>query len=226
MELLKAGWLKYALSGAAGFGIGGAIWGYIIYSSFIYYLTSPFYYFYGALPLGVIGGIALALPSKDLKKILLFPLLGLIAFIVGFLIIAILSYPLVLLSPLYLPLYLILSEKDAMLFMLKPELDVGLLVLGFTFVGASGGFAYGIAHGFTSRKSIPYAFLYVVLSMLAGAIGFGVSSLIGPVVGNLAGIAFGSLLVAYLVTFSIVGVIPGALIGVVVYRADESPSNP
>jgi len=226
MELLKMKWLKYALSGAVGFGVGGAIWGYIIFSSFVYYLTSPFYYFYGAIALGVIGGVTLALPSKDLKKILLFPLLGLIAFVIGFVIIAILSYPLVLLSPLYLPLYLILSEKDAMLFMLKPELDVGLLVLGFTFVGASGGFAYGIAHGLTSKKSIPYAFLYVLLFMLAGMIGFGIGSLVSPVIGNLVGIALDSLLTAYLVTFTIVGAIPGALLGMSMYLADKPPSKP
>ncbi|MDI6896676.1 hypothetical protein [Methanocella conradii] len=223
MELLKVGWLKYALSGAAGFGVGGAIWGYIIFSSFIYYLTSPFYYFYGAIAPGVIGGVALALFSKDLKRILVFPLLGLIAFVIGFVIIAILSYPIMLFSPLYLPLY-IFGEK-AGLFMLKPELYVGPLALGFAFMGGLAGLAYGLAYGLTSRKSIPYAFLYVILSMLAGAIGFGISSLISPVVGNLVGMAFGSLLVAYLVTFSIVGVIPGALLGAVMYRADKSPSK-
>lgn len=220
MELLKNGWFKYALSGAAGFGIGGAIWGYIIFSSYVDYLTSPFYYFYGAIPLGVIGGVALALPSKDIKKILVFPLLGLIAFVIGFIIIAIFSYPIMLFSPLYLPLY-IFGEK-AGLFMLKPEIDVGMLALGFAFVGDLAGLAYGLAYGLTSRRSIPYVFLYVLLFMLAGMIGFGIGSLVSPVIGNLVGMAFDSLLVAYLVTFTIVGAIPGALLGMSML-ADKPP---
>ncbi|AFC99079.1 hypothetical protein Mtc_0308 [Methanocella conradii HZ254] len=224
MELLKVGWLKYALSGAAGFGVGGAIWGYLIFSSFIYYLTSPFDYFYGAIALGVIGGVALALFSKDLKRILLFPLLGVISFVIGFVIVSIFSYPIMLFSPLYLPLY-IFGEK-AGLFMLKPELYVGPLALGFAFMGDLAGLAYGLAYGLTSRKSIPYAFLYVFLFMLAGMIGFGIGSLVSPVIGNLVGMAFDSLLAAYLVTFTIVGAIPGALLGMIMYLADKSPSKP
>lgn len=105
-----------------------------------------------------------------------------------------------------------------MLFMLKPDLYVELLVLGFAFVGALGGFAYGLA----SRKNI----LYIVLFMLAGAIGFGIGSLISPVIGNLIGTAFDSLLVAYLVTFSIIGAIPGALFGTSMYLADKKTVGP
>ncbi|MDI6896678.1 hypothetical protein [Methanocella conradii] len=99
MELLKMKWLKYALSGAVGLGVGGAIWGYLIFSSYVDYLISPFDYFYGAIALGVIGGVALALPSKDLKRILVFPLLGVISFVIGFVIVSISSYPIVLFSP-------------------------------------------------------------------------------------------------------------------------------
>lgn len=217
MGLHKVEWLKYALSGALGFGLGGALWGYLIFSSYVDYLNSPFDYFYGAIALGIIGGVALALFSKDLKKILVFSLLGVIAFVIGFVIISIFNYPIVLLSPLYLPLYRIFGD-NAMLFLLKPKLNVGLLALGFAFVGALGGFAYGLA----SRKNV----LYIVLFMLAGAIGFGIGSLISPVIGNLVGMAFDSRLVAYLVTFTIIGVIPGALLGMSMYLADKSQFKP
>lgn len=118
--------------GAIGFGVGSAYWGYYIFSNFSEGNWGvPFLYGNGALVLGALGGVSLAiLCSKDIKKILVSSLLGVIGFLIGFLIASLLSFPLLLLSPLYLPLW-IFGEKAMSIPLNLPEIIVGSLFFGF-----------------------------------------------------------------------------------------------
>ncbi len=203
--------LKYMLMGAIGFGIGGAYWGYYIFDNFSEERWKvPFLYGNGALVLGALGGVSLAiLCSKDIKKILLSSMLGVIGFFIGFLIASVLSFPLLLLSPLYLPLW-ILGEKAMSIPLNLPEMIVGNLFLDFAIVGAIGGLFYGLA----LKKNIGSMALH-------GAIGFGVGSLIAPLIGTLVEMVSGSLLAAYVTTFAITGVFLGLFLGLGMYLAEK-----
>ncbi len=207
--------LKYMLAGAVGFGIGGVIWGLSIPTT-VHYAT-PFTYTIGGIALGSIGGASLAVFSKDIKKILKFALFGTISLFIGFIIELILNYPLILFGSVFVHMFLLGPEpyKWEFLFYLKPTLAVGQLIFGFALVGAIAGFFYGIA----LKKRI-------LASSVAGMLGFGIGSLIGPIIGNLVEIASGSLLAAYVTTFMIIGAILGAFLGRSVYLAEKQTITP
>jgi len=206
--------LKYILVGAIGFGIGGVIWGFILFRSIppTVYLPNLFSYTTGGIALGAVGGASLASLSMGVKKMLRFALFGAIGFFSGFIITAIISYPLFIFGSLFVHMFLLGPEsyKWEFMFRLKPSLAVGEAVLCFVVAGAIGGFFYGLAE----KKNLGSFALH-------GAIGFGVGSLIAPVFGNLVEMASNSLLAAYVTTFMIIGVILGAFLGRCVYLAEK-----
>lgn len=197
--------LKYMLAGAIGFGIGGAIWGLSIPTT----AKVPFTYTIGGIALGSIGGASLALFSKDIKKILKFALFGTIGLFIGFIIGVIIDYPLFLVGSGFVRMFFP-NKFITLYFCLKPSLWVGESVFVFAVVGAIGGLFYGAA----LKKRI-------IASSVAGMLGFGIGSLIGPIIGNLVEIASGSILAAYVTTFMIIGMILGAFLGRSVYLAEK-----
>ncbi|RZB29571.1 MAG: hypothetical protein AEth_01082 [Candidatus Argoarchaeum ethanivorans] len=196
--------LKYMLVGAIGFGIGGAIWGFLLFKSIpsMGPGESPFTHLMDGIVLGAIGGVFLALPFKDIKKLLLSFLLGAVGFLFAFLIGSILSYPLYFIGHFF---------TWHSLFILRPYLLIGDLVFVFAVVGAIGGFFYSIA---LKKKIGPL--------ILAGMLGFAIGSLIGPLVGNFTEMIFESLLGAYVITFLTIGLFTGISFGIGVYFAEKT----
>lgn len=202
--------LKYMVAGAIGFGLGGLIWGLSIPTTVHH--AVPFTYTAGALALGSLGGVSLALFSKDWRRIVKFALFGSVGFLIGFIIGVIMDYPLFLVGSGFVRMFF--PDKFIILyFCLKPSLWVGESVFVFAVVGAIGGLFFGLA----TRKRI-------LASAVAGMLGFGIGSLIAPVIGNLVGMASGSLLAAYVTTFMIIGMILGAFLGRCVYLAEHQPA--
>ncbi|KPJ56160.1 hypothetical protein AMJ49_05625 [Parcubacteria bacterium DG_74_2] len=145
-----ASFLKYTLISAVGFGIGGAIWGFLLFQETLsssHRLMDPFSYIMASIVLGSIGGLFLALPFKNIKKVLLSFILGGVGFFLAFLIGLIFSYHLFFLGHYFLNTLLILTGlyKWNFLFSLHPSLIIGDFVFVFAIVGAIGGFFYSIA---------------------------------------------------------------------------------
>ncbi|MGB2762725.1 MAG: hypothetical protein WBC21_04330 [Minisyncoccales bacterium] len=208
--------LKYMLMGAIGFGIGCTIWGFLLFQetlSSTHRLMNPFSYIMASIVLGSIGGLFLALPFKDIKKILLSFILGGVGFFIAFLIGLISSYHLFFLGHYFLDTLLILTDtyKWNFLFSLHQSLIIGEFVFVFAIVGAIGGFFYSIA---LKKK--------VKSMVLAGMFGFAIGSLIGPLVGNFTEMIFESLLAAYITTFLTIGIITGISFGIGMYFAEKS----
>lgn len=204
--------LKCVLVGALGFGIGGVVWGWSIPTTAHY--AVPFTYTTGAIALGSLGGVSLALFSKDIKKILKLALVGTVGFFIGFIVGLILSYPYLLWLWGWIPRGLLTPKIWEAISVLKPSLMIGDFFFSFVIVGAIGGFFYGLA----LKKNIRSF-------TLSGAIGFGIGSLIAPVIGNLVEKASGSLLAAYVTTFMIIGVILGAFLGRTMYLTEKQTIN-
>ncbi len=196
---------KYLLSAAVGFGIGGAIWGGILYKN-MDSLESPFYYLMGII-LGLLCGISLTIFSRNIRLILITSVIGIIGFVVGFGAAAFGAYHLyvfgsLILSPLrYIVDVVILNS----LFNLEPALSVGDFFLNFVLAGMFIGLFFALA---LKTKIWPVVW--------RGGVGFGFGSLVGPIIGNVMG--FGSLLASYLITFAVIGIVLVLFLAWGVYR--------
>ncbi len=193
---------------ALGFGLGGFLWGLILYLE-LPDLEYPFH-FMAIIVMGLFGGLALAWPDlKDIKKVSKAVLAGFLGWSVGFFVGAILVYFLtiigVLLLSIFSPSFLIEYLE------LKPK--VGITVYWLVFMSAGGiiGLFYAL---FFKLKIWPLAW--------RAGIGLALGSLIGPVLGNLLGNAFNCLLLSYLVTFSMIGLILGKFIAWGIYQSQKS----
>lgn len=207
--------LKYILTSAIGFGIGCTVWGFRLFELIpdMGHYVVPFSYLTGGIIVGAIGGAFLALPSRDILKILLSSLSGMIGLFIGFLVGVALSYPLFFFGH-YFILFLIPTRNPdqwEFLFSLHPSLGIGVFVFVFAVVGAIGGFFYSIA---LKKRIGPL--------ILAGMLGFAIGSLIGPLVGNLTEMIFESLLMAYITTFLTIGLFAGTSFGIGMYFAEKS----
>lgn len=235
-KVLKIGAWKRASVAAAGFGLGGFLWGLEAYRGTVgagESFTNPFSYILGAVALAVFGGIALSyitqadgLPfwsgrflfSKHTLKIVG---IGLIGWLVAFLLPAvwvewwfsvgggIISF--VILTP-----FSFLLKIDLVSIVnLKPSLMTGHLWLEFLFTGAIVGFVYSMI---LKTK--------ILRTVLWSAGGFAVASLVGPILGNLAENLFSSLLVSYILTFVFVCAIIGACVYGGIYGSlKKTPSS-
>ena len=197
---------KYLLICAIGFGIGGMVWGLIIFLigvSAEEAFSIPFSYIFGAVAAGILCGIPISVFfSKNIKNILKIELLGTTGFILSFLITGILSYYSFFIGSTILSIFtrlLGISDITVNEFInLDPSLVVGDLWLSFMIAGFIIGAFYALG---LKTKILPMVW--------RGGIGFGLGSLLGPIIGNLFGNLFNSLLASYLIAFAVIGAILG-----------------
>ena len=204
----KIGFYKYIFICALGFGLGGLLWGLVLYSE-LPDLEFPFHYL-AIIIMGLCGGISLAWPLKDWKKTVKAVLGGWLGFGVGFMVAGVFNYYLFLYgSLLLLPIgYLIKIETFVKFINLEPNIGLGSLWLMFLFAGAIIGLFYAL---FLKTKIWPLVW--------RGAFGFALGSLLAPVFGNIIGGLFDSLLISYLITFTLIGVSLGKSLAWGVYKS-------
>jgi hypothetical protein len=195
---------KYLLVCALGFGLGGLIWGGVLYSE-LPDLEYPFH-FMAILIMGLFGGISLVWFDKNIRTISKSVLIGLLGWGVGFISGGILVYPLSAIGGLILGVIpCSLLEKEFTV--LEPNIYISAYWLIFLLIGVLVGFFYAL---FLKLKIWP-------LIWRAG-LGLALASLVGPVIGNLIGNVLNSLLISYLATFCLMGIILGLFLGRGVYR--------
>lgn len=198
---------KYLLINAIGFGLGGLLWGLVLYLE-LPDLEFPFH-FMAILIMGLFGGISLVWFDKSIKNISKSVVAGFLGWTVGFVIGAVLAYPLYFSGGLLLvPIgYFIKIDILNKFINLDPSISIGDFWLVFLIIGAIIGLFYAL---FLKTK---------IWSLIwRGGIGLGLASLIGPVIGNLVGNLFNSLLISYLITFCLIGMIFGKFLAWGVYK--------
>ncbi len=198
---------KYLLFCALGFGLGGALWGWVLYQG-IPDVEYPFH-FMAIIIMGLFGGLALTWFSKSIKEISKAVVAGFLGFGIGFFSTAVFAYFLSLYGSLFLSAlgYLIEIETLNRLINLDPDVGIGDLWLMFLSIGAIVGLFYAI---FLKLKIWPLIW--------RGGLGFALGSLIGPVIGNVLGGAINSLLAKYLISFAVIGLVLALFLGWGIYR--------
>ncbi len=179
--------------------------------------TSPADYpltIFGAILLGVLGGLGLALPTtRSAAKIGKIVGLGLVGSVLGFTAAWLGIYGLSLWSAQILAL-LSLPISSIEFLELDSSLGVAAYWLNFALAGGFIGlfFAFGL-----KEKILPM--------ILRGAVGFGLAAIIGPIVGNIIGNLFNSLFVSYVVTFLIIGAILGLSLSLRISKKEKEGST-
>ncbi len=201
---IKTSLKKYLLVNAIGFGLGGLLWGWILYSE-LPNSGSPFH-FMAIITMGLFGGISLVWFNKSIKNISKSVLAGFLGWGIVFIGAIVIVYPLfisglILLS--LLPFYFI----DTEILNLMPSIEIGNFWLVFLLTGSIIGLSYSL---FLKLKKWPLIW--------RSGLGLGLASLIGPVIGNLTGDLFNSILISYLTTFSLIGIILGIFLSWGVYK--------
>ena len=201
---IKTSLKKYSLVNAIGFGLGGLLWGWILYSE-LPNSGSPFH-FMAIITMGLFGGISLVWFNKSIKNISKSVLAGFLGWGIVFIGAIVIVYPLfisglILLS--LLPFYFI----DTEILNLMPSIEIGNFWLVFLLTGSIIGLFYSL---FLKIKKWPLIW--------RGGLGLGLASLIGPMIGNLTGNLFNSILISYLTTFSLIGIILGIFLSWGVYK--------
>lgn len=196
----RVSFLKYLLTCAIGFGIGGAIWGgWDLYGSDVDYPLTIL----GAISLGLFGGLGLTVFSKDWKLISKTMGSGILGSIIGFFLVFLGIYPLSLIGSLIAPILpnviIDLGGIDT--------LPIMTYWLNFFVAGAFMGLFFAFA---LKTKIWPMVW--------RGAVGFGLAAIISPIFGNIIGNALNSLFVAYLLTFALIGAILGKFLGWGAYK--------
>lgn len=199
---------KYLLFCVLGFGLGGALWGLVLFEG-IPEIEYPFH-FMAIIIMGLFGGLSLSLFSKDIRQISKSVLAGFLGYSVGFFVIAIFIYPLYLYGIFFSSFFIksfVGAEILNKFLNLEPNIGIGDFWLVFLIIGAIMGLFYAL---FLKLK---------IWSMIwRGGLGLALGSLISPIIGNLLGNLFNSLLISYLITFSLIGLILGLFLGWGVYR--------
>jgi hypothetical protein len=204
--------VKNILVPIVGFGLAGALWGYEVFLGEVGEpnpLGTPFAYVLGSLFLGILGSGSLVLFSGNWKKILQMIGLGTLAWIVAFNLPRIWEYylwlggGLLLAAPFSLFGWITFVKEVLVDYFIKytslDSLQVANFWIEFFFAGAIVSAVY-----YFLLKSKP------IRTILFGAFGFALASILSPIFGNVAGNIFDSLFVAYLATFSLIGIIFGA----------------
>ncbi len=195
---------KYLLVCAIGFGLGGLIWGWVLYSE-LPDLEYPFH-FMAIVIMGLFGGISLVWFNKSIKQISKSVLAGFLGYGVGFFVGGVLVYPLSLIGTFLLSIVLP-SSTNVNFFELEPNIGITVYWLLFLLIGAIIGLFYALF-----LKARIWSLIW------RGGIGFALGSLIGPIIGNLLGNVFDSLIISYLVTFALMGIILGLFLSWGIYR--------
>ncbi len=130
----KIGFYKYIFICALGFGLGGLLWGLVLYSE-LPDLEFPFHYL-AIIIMGLCGGVSLAWPLKDWKKTAKAVLGGWLGFGVGFFVIELFIYPLSLISGYFSVLIIPSFIIDNNLIILDPNIYISNYWLLFLIIGA------------------------------------------------------------------------------------------
>jgi len=195
---------KYLLVCALGFGLGGLLWGLVLYSE-LPDLEYPFH-FMAIVIMGVFGGVSLVWFNKSIREISKSILAGFLGFGVGFVTTGTFVYPLSLISGFLLStIPFPLLEKEFTV--LEPNIYITGYWLIFLVIGTIASLFYAL---FLKTK---------IWSLIwRGGLGFTSGSLIGPIIGNVLGNTFNSLLISYLATFSLIGLILGLFLSWGIYK--------
>jgi len=204
----KISFKKYLLICALGFGLGGFLWGLVLYQG-IPNVQFPFH-FMAIIIMGLLGGISLVWFSRDIREYSKSVLAGFLGWGIGFIVGGIISYPLyfigIYFSSIFLK-YFISAEKLNTILNLQPNISVGDFWLIFLLIGAIIGLFYSLI-----LKTKKWALIWRV------GVGLALGSIIGPILGNLIGNLFNSLLISYLITFILIGVISGLFLSWGIYK--------
>ena len=200
----KISFKKYLLIVALGFGLGGALWGWVLYQG-IPKVQYPFH-FMAILIMGLLGGISLVLFSNNIREYSKSVLAGFLGWGIGFIAGGVLSYPLSIaggLSLSIIPFFLL--EREFII--LAPNIYIAGYWLIFLLIGAIIGLFYSLF-----LKTKKWAVIWRT------AVGLALASIISPIIGNLIGNLFNSLLISYLITFILIGAISGLSLGWGIYK--------
>jgi len=241
-NILKLGFWKMAVV-AGGFGFGGLVWGWEAYRGTVgsdEVFTNPFSYILGAVAMGLFGGLALSYIvyakeqnttqkrgkskaqiglfepyfNKTTLKIVGF---GIAGWVVAFVVPAVAGEWLLILGAVIQPLLIIATSfTDAdltFIFNLKPSLSIAGLWVEFLFTGVIVSLIYS---SMLKTK--------IIRTVLYGAGGFALASLIAPIFGNLVGNLFNSLFIAYLLTFLFIGATFGNFLYLTTYNKEKEGS--
>jgi len=170
-----------------GFGIGGALWGIILYLWRL--IDYPLNFI--ALVMILFGGIGLGWDLKSIKKTLKATGFGIIGGIVGLIVAFFGIYHLPIIGSFIVFLY----PSWLIDFSYLSGLGITEYWLNFTLAG----FLIGLFFSFSYPKIWPITW--------RGGVGFGLAAIISPLFGNLLGNLFNSLFLSYLITFSLIGII-------------------
>ena len=206
----KISFKKYLLICALGFGLGGALWGLILYTE-LPNLQYPFH-FMAIIIMGLFGGISLAWPLASVKEHSKSVLAGFLGWGIGFVAGGVLSYPLYFIGIYFLSIIPFINNSIGDKFfelinLTQNNISIGNFWLIFLFIGAIIGLFYSLF-----LKTKKWAVIW-----RAGA-GLALGSIIGPIIGNLIGNLFNSLLISYLITFILIGVISGLSLSWGIYK--------
>ena len=201
---IKTSLNKYLLVCVIGFGLGGLLWGWVLYSE-LPDLKFPFH-FMAIIIMGLFGGISLIWFNKSVRNISKSVVAGFLGWGVGFVGVGVFNYYLAMYGVFFLSIILP-SSTNVDFFRLEPNIGISIFWLVFLFIGAIIGLFYAL---FLKTK---------IWSLIwRGGIGLGLASLISPVIGNLIGNAVNSLLISYLITFGLIGIISGLFLSWGVYK--------
>ena len=207
---IKTSLKKYLLVNAIGFGLGGLLWGWILYSE-LPDLEYPFH-FMAIIVMGLFGGISLIWFNKSIKNVSKSVLAGFLGWGVGFVGIGIFNYWLYLYGILILSIIPFINNPVGDKFFKLIDLNMNNIGIGsfwlvFLLTGSIIGLSYSL---FLKLKIWPLIW--------RSGLGLGLASLISPVIGNLTGNLFNSILISYLTTFSLIGIILGLFLSWGVYK--------
>jgi len=202
---IKISFKKYLLIVALGFGLGGFLWGLVLYQG-IPNVKFPFH-FMAIIIMGLFGGISLAWPLENIKEHSKSVLAGFLGWGIGFIVGGLLSYPLFISGILLLSISPFYFADNIEFLRLTPNISIGDFWLVFMFIGAIIGLFYSL---FLKTKKWPLIW--------RSAVGLAIGSIIGPIIGNLIGNLFNSLLTSYLITFILIGIISGLSLSWGIYR--------
>jgi len=201
---IKISFKKYLLIVALGFGLGGFLWGLVLYQG-IPNVKFPFH-FMAIIIMGLFGGISLAWPLENIKEHSKSVLAGFLGWGIGFIVGGLLSYPLYFIG-LFILGTILPSSINVNLLDLKPNISIATFWLVFMFIGAIIGLFYSLF-----LKTKKWALIW------RSGVGLAIGSIIGPIIGNLIGNLFNSLLTSYLITFILIGIISGLSLSWGIYK--------
>ncbi|MBI2577812.1 MAG: hypothetical protein HYV77_03125 [Candidatus Wildermuthbacteria bacterium] len=207
---------KATIAPIIGFGLAGLIWGLEAYRGTVgsnEVFTNPFSYILGAVAFGILGTGSLVLFSHNLKKSLITIGLGLMGWLVAFLLP--LAIPnLDVFGAIFLEFILPSNPSNFITSLLaftnlEPSLRIGVLFLGFLVSGLVVGTTYSLLFKINPIKIALYF-----------SLGFSILSLITPILGNMVSTILHSLVLSYLFTFIFLGILLGFFTKSILFRQE------